>query len=177
MPLFWCSLAVWRSSSGSHHVPGSKGLKVLVVVGFRRAFSQAVEDFDSRVPGSLKSGGCLVGVVAFLFLLEMCLQGVPCWLVWLCVLRCQSPHLGAWLVAGSAGLPSGGTGFGLLPGVSFPDFVPFGALGGLVPCPLIGGGFSFPGAWFVQLPGWLHSGLAKGLLRESPRPFGLRWRV
>ena len=61
------------------------------------------------------------------------------------------------------------------PRVSSPDLVPFGALDGLVPGPLIACGFSFPGVWLVQLPGWLPSGLAEGLLRESPCPFGLGW--
>ena len=57
--------------------------------------------------------------------------------------------MGAWLVSGSAGLPSCGALFGLLPRVSSLDLVPFGALGRLVPDPMITGGFSFLGISFV----------------------------
>ena len=56
--------------------------------------------------------------------------------------------------------------------LALPDLVPFGALGGLVPGPLIADVFFFPGIWF---PGWLPSGLDEGLLQEFPSPFGLGW--
>ena len=132
--------------------------------------------------------------------------GRHCWLVWLCVLRCcPQPEvdrlvrsrlmvlgvrwcvwllgvgvrfvcLNTWFVAGDTGFPLGDTWVGLLPGALSP-FIPFGVLCGLAPGLLIADGFFFPSVWFVSLPGWLPSGRAGGLLRESPCPFGLGWRA
>ena len=80
------------------HVPGGEGLKVIVVVGSRYAFSPAIEGSDACVPGNFKSGGCQVGVSPFPSLLELVPQGVPCWLVRLCVLHCcLQPEL-VWLI-------------------------------------------------------------------------------
>ena len=75
----------------------SKAILFRILTMFQAAkslFSRAVDDFDGCAPGSLQSWGCLIGVMAFPFLLELGLQGVPFWLIQLCVLhRCLHPEI------------------------------------------------------------------------------------
>ena len=61
-----CVLVVVLSSIVA---PGSMRSSGSMLPGFARAFSPVVK--DSCIPGDFKSGGCLVVVVAFLFLLEL----------------------------------------------------------------------------------------------------------
>ena len=94
----------------------------------------------------------VAGVVACLALSQVRLN----------VVRVRFACLGVWVFAGGAGLPSRSKWLGVLPRVSSPDLVLFGALSELVPGPLIGSEFSFPRVW---LPGWLPSSLAEDLLQ------------